>query len=138
MFNVLDIGASGLTAQRVRMETIAQNIANAGTTRNARGQADPYRRRFVVLEPSRDKGGVAPGVRVQKIGLDQSGFRREFNPDHPDAVKAGPDQGYVMMPNVDLATEYVNAIEASRAYEANITMMETTKAMLNASLRLIG
>ncbi len=138
MFNVLDIGASGLTAQRVRMETIAQNIANSGTTRNAKGEVSPYRRRFVVLEPTRAKGSDAPGVHIKEIGLDKSGFRREFSPEHPDAAKDGPDKGYVMMPNVDLATEYVNAIECSRAYEANITMMETTKAMLNASLRLLG
>jgi flagellar basal-body rod protein FlgC len=138
MFDTLDIGASGLVAQRVRMETIAQNIANAGTTRNARGEVDPYRRRFVLLAPERDKASGAPGVRVSRIGIDRGGFRREFRPEHPDAIREGPDKGYVMMPNIDLATEYVNAIEASRAYEANITMMETTKAMLNASLRLLA
>ncbi|MCC6239992.1 MAG: flagellar basal body rod protein FlgC [Phycisphaerales bacterium] len=136
MFESLDIGASGLVAQRQRMETIAQNLANANTTRNARGEISPYRRRFVVFQPARDKSGAA-GVRVGRIGLDQSPFRREYRPDHPDAVKQGPDKGYVMMPNIDMATEMVNAIEASRAYEANITMMETSKAMFNASLRLL-
>jgi flagellar basal-body rod protein FlgC len=138
MFDTLDIGASGLVAQRVRMETIAQNIANANTTRNARGEPEPYRRRFVLLAADRDKASKAPGVRVREIGVDKGGFRREFRPEHPDAIKEGPNKGYVMMPNIDLATEYVNAIEASRAYEANITMMETTKAMLNASLRLLA
>ncbi len=137
MFDVLDIGASGLVAQRVRMDTIAQNIANIGTTRNAKGEAVPYRRRFVLLEAARNKTG-APGVRVSKIGIDKGPFRREYRPEHPDAIQEGPNKGYVMMPNIDLATEMVNAIEASRAYEANITMMETTKAMLNASLRLLA
>jgi flagellar basal-body rod protein FlgC len=73
-------------------------------------------------------------VRVAGVQVDASPFQRRFEPGHPDADA----QGYVSYPNVDLAIEYVNALEASRAYEANVSMMEVTKAMINASLRLIG
>jgi flagellar basal-body rod protein FlgC len=134
MFDVLDMGASGLQAQRTRMDTIAGNIVNANTTRNAQGQPVPYRRRFVVFAPGQPGNPEQPGVRVQDIKLDQSPFQKRFEPGHPDA----DGEGYVSYPNIDLAMEYVNALEASRAYEANVTMMEVSKAMLNASLRLIA
>jgi flagellar basal-body rod protein FlgC len=134
MFDVLDMGASGLQAQRTRMDTIAGNIVNANTTRNAQGQPIPYRRRFVLFAPGQAANPEKPGVRVQEITLDQSPFQKRFEPGHPDA----DGEGYVKYPNIDLAMEYVNALEASRAYEANVTMMEVSKAMLNASLRLIA
>ena len=134
MFDVLDMGASGLQAQRTRMDTIAGNIANANTTRNAKGEPVPYRRRFAMFAPGQPGNPDKAGVRVQEIKLDQSPFQKRFEPGHPDADA----DGYVKYPNIDLAMEYVNALEASRAYEANITMMEVSKAMLNASLRLIA
>lgn len=134
MFDVLDMGASGLQAQRTRMDTIAGNIVNANTTRNAQGQPVPYRRRFAVFAPGQAGNPEKPGVHVQDIKLDQSPFQKRFEPGHPDA----DGEGYVSYPNIDLAMEYVNALEASRAYEANVTMMEVSKAMLNASLRLIA
>jgi flagellar basal-body rod protein FlgC len=141
MFDILDMGASGLTAQRTRMDVIAGNISNVNTTRNAKGEPIPYRRRFVVFAPGQPgQPGSAPGeapkqgVHVQSIKIDQSPFQKRFEPGHPDADA----EGYVQYPNIDLAIEYVNALDASRAYEANITMMEVTKQMLNASLRLIA
>ena len=134
MFDVLDMGASGLQAQRTRMDTIAGNIVNANTTRNAQGQPIPYRRRFAIFAPGQPGNPDKPGVRVQEIKLDQSPFQKRYEPGHPDADA----DGYVKYPNIDLAMEYVNALEASRAYEANVTMMEVSKAMLNASLRLIA
>jgi flagellar basal-body rod protein FlgC len=134
MFDALDMGASGLTAQRTRMDTIANNILNANTTRNAAGEKVPYRRRFVIFAQGRADDPSKPGVHVQEIDSDQSPFRKEYQPGHPDA----DEKGYVSYPNVESAVEYVNAMEASRAYEANVTMMETTKAMINASLRLIA
>lgn len=134
MFDVLDMGASGLQAQRTRMDTIAGNIVNANTTRNAQGQPVPYRRRFAVFAPGQAGNPEKPGVHVQDIKLDQSPFQKRFEQGHPDA----DSEGYVSYPNIDLAMEYVNALEASRAYEANVTMMEVSKAMLNASLRLIA
>jgi flagellar basal-body rod protein FlgC len=134
MFDTLDISASALLAQRTRMDTIANNVANMNTTRNDRGESIPYQRRFVVFTQGHPNNPSAPGVRVAGVELDQTAFRKEFDPGHRDA---GPD-GYVLKPNVDLAIEMVNMLEASRAYEANITMMETTKSMLNASLRLLA
>jgi flagellar basal-body rod protein FlgC len=136
MFEVLDMGASGLQAQRTRMDTIANNILNANTTRNAKGEKVPYRRRFVLFAPG--QGGEhseRAGVHVQQIEEDHTTeFRKQFQPGHPDADA----QGYVQYPNVDIAMEYVNALEASRAYEANVTMMDVSKAMINASLRLLA
>ncbi len=135
MFEVLDIGASGLQAQRTRLDTIAANIANANsTTKDAAGNPNPYRRRFVVLEPSRSGNAQTPGVRVRDIKLDPSPFNKRLEPGHPDADA----QGFVYYPNVDMAIEYVNALEASRAYEANISLLETSKAMINSTLRLIA
>jgi flagellar basal-body rod protein FlgC len=134
MFDVLDIGASGLQAQRTRLDTIAANIANAQTTHDAAGRPNPYRRRFVVFEPGRPDNPNAPGVRVSKVGLDQSAFNLRHEPWNQDADA----NGYVKYPNIDTSIEYVNALEASRAYEANITMLETSKAMINSTLRLIA
>ncbi|MEM8874952.1 MAG: flagellar basal body rod protein FlgC [Planctomycetota bacterium] len=133
MISTLDTAASALTAQRVRMDTVANNLANLNTTRQADGTIEPYRRRFVVFEPQRDVAGN-PGVRVAAIKQDPTPFPKVFDPGHPDANS----DGFVQMPNVDLAIESVNMLDASRAYEANVTMIETTKAMLNAALRLIA
>jgi flagellar basal-body rod protein FlgC len=134
MFNVLEMGASGLTAQRARMNTIAGNVLNINTTENARGEKIPYRRRFVTLQPGDPADPKKAGVRVASIEEDQAPFRQVFEPGHKDADK----DGYVKYPNVNLETEFVNMLDASRAYEANITMMETTKSMINASLRLLA
>ena len=134
MFDALDMGASGLMAQRTRLDTIAANIANANTTHDASGKVNPYRRRFVVFAAGQPDQAAKPGVRVASVQVDPSPLQRRFEPGHPDADA----QGYVSYPNIDLAMEYVNALEASRAYEANVSMMEVTKAMINASLRLIG
>ena len=134
MFDVLDMGASGLQAQRTRMDTIAGNILNANTTRNERGEKVPYKRRFVVFAPGQAQDSSKPGVHVQEIGLDPSPPLKKYEPGHPDADA----DGYVKYPNIDTAIEYVNAMEASRAYEANVTMMEVSKSMINASLRLIA
>jgi flagellar basal-body rod protein FlgC len=134
MFESLDISASGLQAQRTRMDTIASNIANMNTTRNARGEAVPYRRRFAVFVSGRADAPGKAGVSVRKIEVDRGPFRKEYQPNHPDADR----DGYVSYPNIDLAVEYVNALEASRAYEANVTAMEVSKAMMNASLRLLA
>lgn len=132
MFNTLDIGASGLVAQRVRMDTIAQNVLNVDTTKTASGE--PYRRRFVVMAEGDPKRPDGRGVHIESIGLDQTPFRKVHDPGNPDA----DEEGFVKYPNVDMTYEMVNMIEATRAYEANITMMETTKAMLTSSMRLLA
>ncbi len=130
MFDALDISSSALQAQRTRLDTIAANIANINTTHDADGKANPYRRRFAVFSPGQPGNPSAPGVHVREIRLDQSGFREAPDPSHPGE--------FIKYPNIDLTTEYVNALEASRAYEANVTTMEVTKSMINASLRIIA
>ena len=133
MFDALDIGASALAAQRTRMDTIASNVANINVTRNEKGESIPFRRRIALLQPQADSSG-APGVSVANIIQDKAPFRKVYEPGHPDSDV----DGYVQYPNIDLAMEMVNMMEASRAYEANVTMMETTKAMISSSLRLIA
>jgi len=134
MFDSLDIGASALQAQRLRMDTIAGNVANVNTTRNEKGEKIPYRRRITYFAPGQPTNPEKPGVRVSEVALDPAPFQKRYEPWNKDA---GAD-GYVLYPNIDLSIEYVNMLEASRAYEANVTMMETSKAMINSSLRLMA
>jgi flagellar basal-body rod protein FlgC len=132
MFDVLQMGAGGLMAQRARMDTIASNVLNINTTRNEAGEKVPFRRRMVVFQAGDANGG--PGVRVKEIKQDPSPFQERYEPGHPDADA----RGIVKYPNIDMATEMVNMLEASRAYEATVTMMETSKAMYTSTLRLIA
>ncbi len=134
MFDALDIGTSGLIAQRTRMEVSAANIAGMAQTKNAKGEPIPYRRKFAAIAAGQSGNTEKPGVHVAGIQEDQSPFIPQFMPGDPDADK----DGYIYHTNVDLAIEQVNSLEASRAYEANVTMMETTKAMINSSLRLLA
>ena len=130
MFDALDIGASGLTVQRTRMDIMAQNIANANlVTYDAQGKPNPYRRRFAVVAAGQTADLSQPGVHVKEIKQDMSPFIPKWDEDKHE---------FVMYPNVDPTVEFVNSIEASRAYEANVTMMEVSKAMINASLRLLA
>ena len=129
MFDALDIGASGLTAQRMRMDIMAANIANVNTTMDEQGKNNPYRRRFAVLEPGQAGDKSKPGVHVSEVKQDTSPFIPKWDED---------TQQWIKTPNVDTTVEFVNSIEASRAYEANVTMMEVTKSMINASLRLLA
>jgi flagellar basal-body rod protein FlgC len=132
MFSTLDISASALLAQRTRLDSIAQNVANTRTTRSADGKVEPFKRKFVVFQSGQPDDPSRPGVRAQV--REDASFRTDYDPGHSDADASG----YVRYPNIDMAVEYVNAMEASRAYEANVTTMEVTKAMINASLRLLG
>lgn len=129
----LNISGSGLTAQKLRMDVISQNIANAEVTRTENG--DPYRRKMVVLE-SRKQGSFrdeldritkvkSGGVKVESIIEDSSPLVPVYNPAHPDAN----EEGYVMMPNVNTAQEMIDMLAASRAYEANVTAFNATKTM---------
>lgn len=139
MYGALDISTSGLVAQRVRLDTIAGNIANKDATSRADSRPGPYRRRVVLLAPGNPQAGRdAPGVHVRGIVEDPSPPRLVWDPQHPDRIRSGPLAGYVRYPNVDLTVEMVNAIEAVRAYEANLTVAEATKSMLRASLQLLG
>jgi flagellar basal-body rod protein FlgC len=145
MFDGLEISASGLTAERMRMDVVAQNLANAQTTRGADGQ--PYRRQEVVLQervPTSGFGaalagamggrtGTPGGVQVAQIAQDQTPLKRVYDPGHPDADA----NGYVQMPNVDSVSEMVDLISAQRAYEANVTAMQAAKQMFSKTLELL-
>jgi flagellar basal-body rod protein FlgC len=147
MFDGFDISSSGLTAQRLRMDIISSNIANAGDTRTPDG--GPYRRKRALfapenirtdyrspLVPERIDAGVGQGVRVVKIEEDQSPFRLMYDPEHPDAIKTGPKKGYVEMPNVNIVMEMTDLISASRSYEANVTLVNSSKATFNKALEI--
>lgn len=134
MFDILDMGASGLTAQRTRMDTVANNLLNINSTKGGPDGNEPFRRRIVTFSQGAAPGSDKPGVHVSEITLDQSPFTERFEPWNPDCDA----KGNVRYPNVDMTVETVNMLEASRAYEATVTMMETAKAMFNASLRLIA
>ncbi|HWR21895.1 MAG TPA: flagellar basal body rod protein FlgC [Feifaniaceae bacterium] len=142
----LDISGSALTAQRLRMDVISQNIANANTTRAENGEA--YRRRAVVFserpgtarfsaflnraqEEQRDQV-AGRGVVVSSIETDMSDFKIEYDPSHPDA----DEDGYVRYPNVNEVTEMVDMMAATRAYEASITALNATKNMALKALEI--
>lgn len=156
-FNGLQISASGMTAERLRMDVIANNIANANTTRDATGAPNPYRRQMVVLGnrpsfaetmaqaqsgfPAYAADGttepdsfaqVGRGVRVMQVAEDQRPFKLKYDPTHPDADATG----WVRLPNVDTVTEMVDLISASRAYEANVTAMNAFKSMVQSALQI--
>ena len=147
MFDALNVSATGLTAERLRMDVTAENLANAQTTRGADGQ--PYRRKEVVLSEVQSGGfgaqlakavgagsasGSQPGgVEVAGITQDQTPGKLVYDPGHPDADA----KGYVRMPNVDTVAEMVDLISASRAYEANVTAMNSAKQMFSKTLDLL-
>jgi len=139
-----DISASGMTAERQRLDIASENIANSNTTRTASGEG-PYRRKMVVLQevPSTttsfrsrfnsllNRTASKGGVRVTEIIEDQRDLQPVYNPDHPDAN----EEGYVMMPNVDLVKETVDGMSATRSYEANITAFNAMKLMAQGAIK---
>lgn len=161
MFDAIDVAGSALSAERLRMDVTAENLANAQTTRGADGQ--PYRRKSVVLQQQSEGGsfgsalagamrpaGMSPtsgpgstaldrgqskaaGVEVAGIIEDGTEERLVYDPGHPDADA----RGYVAMPNVDSVSEMVDLITASRSYEANVTAMQTAKSMFTKTLELL-
>jgi flagellar basal-body rod protein FlgC len=153
MFDSMEISASGLTAERMRMDVTAENLANAQTTRGADG--NPYRRKEVVLQERAASGtfgaalqgamasgtqttsssgtGKPGGVEVAQIAEDQTPLKQVYDPSHPDADA----RGYVQMPNVDPVAEMVDLITAQRAYEANVTAMQAAKQMFTKTLDLL-
>ncbi len=135
MFGSLDISASALVAQRTRLDVISGNLANQHTVFDAEGNFEPYRRRIAVFSPGDPSSGNDRGVHVQEILLDDAPFQKvEVGKGHPLA----DEDGFMDMPNIDPMMEMVSAMEASRAYEANITVAEVTKAMGSAALRLLA
>lgn len=133
MYGSLDISTSALVAQRTRLNVISANIANREVLVNAQGQYAPYQRRIALLASGDPASGRTEGVHVADIVTDDTLlFRYE-----PDSRFANAD-GYVGYPNVDPVKEMVNAMEASRSYEANIAAIEATKSMINAALEVIA
>ncbi|MDT8901286.1 flagellar basal body rod protein FlgC [Anaeroselena agilis] len=140
MFGAIDAAASGMTAERLRMDVIANNLANANSTRTAEG--GPYRRQMVVFAPRSDgsvfgqvlaaslEGGA--GVRVVGIVKDESPLKMVYDPHHPDANT----DGYVAMPNVNVVAEMVDMMTATRAYEANVTAVNAAKGMASKALEI--
>lgn len=137
MFDSFHISATALTSQRLRMDTVSANIANAQTTRGklVDGEWQPYTRKMTVMQeaPFRQQlSAVSGGVEVSKIVEDESPYKLVYDPSHPDS----DDRGYVQMPNVDLLKEMVDLMGATRSYEANIAAMNATKAMLVKAMEI--
>ena len=141
VFGAMDVSATGMTAQQLRMDTISENIANVNTTRGADGR--PYRRKTVVFNEKSyptfseslsmaNKHNIGKGVKVTRIVEDPSEGRLVYDPAHPDAN----EDGYVTLPNVNTVTEMTNMIDASRGYEANQAAFEATKAMASKGLQM--
>ena len=156
LFGAIDTSASGLTAQRLRLDLIANNIANLNSTRTAEttpgGNPIPYRRQVALFVPRPPETNFATlfgktlqeqsagnGVQVSSVTQDQTPFRLEYNPDSPDAAKVaepGIPVDYVRQPNVNIVTEMVDMISASRAYEANVTVLNASKSMAMKALEI--
>jgi len=142
IFNSLRTSATGLSAERLRMDLIANNLANAETTRTEEG--GPYVRKVAVFKPHnsfesilKNKMEGPQGVSVEKIIEDKAPFRLEYEPNHPDAIQEeGELKGYVRYPNVNPVKEMIDMISASRAYEANVTVMNSAKSMAMKALEI--
>ncbi|MCL2008282.1 MAG: flagellar basal body rod protein FlgC [Treponema sp.] len=148
LFTAINIAASGMSAQRTRVDVISDNMANASTTRTTEG--GPFRRSRVVMRPRVDgpywrspflpqamDNGLGRGVRIVEIQKDhQTENRLVYDPSHPDAILSGPRAGYVEMPNVDIVSEMLDMIAASRAYEANAAVIDGAKTMFQRALEI--
>ncbi|MGJ8455687.1 flagellar basal body rod protein FlgC [Pseudothermotoga sp. U03pept] len=131
-FLTLNVSASGMTAQRLRIDVISSNIANSESTRTEQGT--PYRRRVPIFsEYLMGVGKIkSSGVKVTRIEEDPSPFRLVYDPTHPDAN----ENGYVSMPNVNVLREMVDLISAQRSYDANVAAFNVTKAMISSALQI--
>ncbi len=139
MISAMDISTSALVAQRVRLNTISGNIANMSTLKNEAGENKPYQPRFVIFETAEEQAeGGAAGVKIAKVEIDESEPLYRFQPDHPLAATEGKWKGYVAYPNVDMNEQFVDALQASRSYEANIGVMEVTKALARQTLSILA
>ena len=136
MQSAFDVSTSGLVAQRQRLNAISSNLANMSTTRNEAGQAEAYQPRFVVFqtddEVSTSGGGI--GVKVDRVEMSNVEPLMKYQPGHPDAN----DEGYVAYPNINMTMEFVDALEATRAYEANIGVIEVSKDLGLQTLRIVA
>ena len=130
--SAMAVASSALKANQARMRVIAENLANANSTAQSPG-GDPYRRQVPVMEPDRKIALGADGVRMANVRPDMRNFRMVHDPGHP----AADAQGYVKMPNVDSLVEALDMREAQRAYEANLNVIETARAMESRTLDVL-
>ena len=131
-FSSMQISATGLAAERLRMDTITSNMANANTTRSADGSG-AYVRKVAVFQEALDASGNAAGVKAVKIEKDKSPLRKVYDPAHPDADK---ETGYVTMPNVNVLNEMADMMVSTRAYEANADTLNALKSMFSKALEI--
>jgi len=131
-FSSMQISATGLSAERLRMDTITSNMANASTTRNADGSG-PYVRKIAVFQEALDDKKEMAGVKAVKIEKDNSPLRKVYDPSHPDADKT---TGYVTMPNVNVLNEMADMMVATRSYEANVDTFNALKSMFSKALEI--
>jgi flagellar basal-body rod protein FlgC len=136
MLTALDVSTSALVAERMRLNAISSNIANMSTTRNEKGEPQPYQPRYVTFQTDTDVStpGGGMGVKIGSVEYSDAPPKLKYEPGHPDANA----EGYVSYPAVDMTTEFVDALEASRAYEANVGVIEVTKDLTAQSLRIIA
>jgi flagellar basal-body rod protein FlgC len=140
MNSAMDISTSALVAQRVRLNVIASNIANMSTVRNENGELEPFQARYAIFQADEDlsTGHGAIGVKVASVETESVEPNYKFEPGHPMAIKEGPRKGYVAYPRINMTEQFVDAFEATCAYEANIGVIETTKSIGSQTLRILG
>jgi flagellar basal-body rod protein FlgC len=142
VYGSLDISVSGMIAQRTRLEAAVANIANKDSYLDSQNRVNPYRARKVMLAPGDPaaKTGIGRrlGVHVQQIQIDQNAVKLKAEPGNPYAYQDGPNRGYLPVPDIDPVTEHINAMEAERAYQANVAAAEATKSMMAQALRLLA
>lgn len=139
MMSSLDISTSALVAQRTRLNAISGNIANMSTLVDESGRPSPYQARQVVFQTDESKGNSdAAGVKVSEVIVDESEPLYRYQPEHPLAIKEGKWEGHVAYPNIDLTTQMVDALETTRAYEANIGVIEISKDMSRQRLAILA
>ncbi|QDT02737.1 Flagellar basal-body rod protein FlgC [Rubripirellula lacrimiformis] len=139
MLKALDISTSALIAQRTRLNAVSGNIANMSSLTDETGKPNPYKAREVVFQTddSLSISGAA-GVKVSKIQTGDAEPLYKYQPNHPLAIKDGKHAGYVAYPNIDLTTQMVDALESTRAYEANVGVMEITKNLSRETLTILA
>jgi flagellar basal-body rod protein FlgC len=139
VFTSLDVSTSALVAHRVRMNVISENLANLSTTHNEAGERVPYQRRSTIVQADEAVGGHgAAGVKVASVEIDNKPPNYKWDPTNPEAIQDGDKKGYVAYPNVDMITEFTDALAVARAYEANLGAIEIAKDMAQQTLRILA
>ncbi len=139
MLRALDVSTSALVAQRTRLNAVSGNIANISSLTDETGAANPYRPREVVFQTDESISiQGASGVKVSDIKISDADPQYRYQPKHPLAIKEGKWKGYVAYPNIDLTTQMVDALESTRAYEANVGVMEITKNLSRETLTILA